>query len=605
MNKKSGLLISLGWTVVILLLMLLDPAPLRMVEDKLLDYRFKLRGKVDAPENVVIADIDEKSLYEFGRWPWDRDVMAQLVEKLYLSGASVISFDVLFSESAEYDEVLADALWDAANVVLPIYFDGIDENRLEARHITVPVDELLEPVMALGHINMTSDPDGTMRWSPLTIGYDDEHYLSLSLATAALYLQVPFENIDLEAEGGVRLDDDIFIPTDEARRSLINYYGPARTFKYFSIADILNGRVPEEELAGKIVLIGASAAGLFDLRVTPFSPAMPGVEKHASVIASVVEDRFLKTGPFWVGVFMILLTGALYGLIAPRFKAVGASGVACGVLLTVLFAGYYSFIRENLWLNVTYPSLNISLIFISSMAYNYGVEERRARKVKEMFSSYVSERVVEELIKNPEMARLGGERREVTVLFSDIVGFTSFSENNTPEDVVLLLNEYLGEMTDIIFKWEGTLDKFIGDAIMAFWGAPMPQEDHARRAVQCAMDMVQRLEELQKKWKNEGKQVLDCGIGINTGQVVVGNTGSEGKKMDYTIIGDEVNLGARAEGLTREYGERILLTEFTVNKLESGPKTFSTGRMAAAKPIERVTVKGKEKPVEIYKIITV
>jgi adenylate cyclase len=209
--------------------------------------------------------------------------------------------------------------------------------------------------------------------------------------------------------------------------------------------------------------------------------------------------------------------------------------------------------------------------------------------------------VVNALIKNPGMTKLGGERREITVLFSDIRGFTTFSEKHTPEEVVAMLNEYLGEMTDIIFRWDGTLDKFVGDEILAFWGAPISQENHAELAVKCALNMVKRLKELQLKWESEGKTPLDSGIGINTGEVLVGNIGAEGKKMDYTVIGDHVNLGARVEGLTRKYDARILITEFTLAKIRGAIRDQSIWRLKI-EGLEKVTVKGKEKPVEIYKL---
>ena len=252
-------------------------------------------------------------------------------------------------------------------------------------------------------------------------------------------------------------------------------------------------------------------------------------------------------------------------------------------------------------MNVTYASLNTLIIFISITAYNYAVEEKHAKRMKAMFSSYVTERVVNELIKNPEMAKLGGSRREITVLFSDVRGFTSFSEKHSPEEVVTILNEYLGEMTDIVFKWEGTLDKFIGDAILAFWNAPMPQENHAELAVKCALNMVTRLKELHAKWEAAGKPSLDCGIGINTGEVIVGNIGAEGKKMDYTVIGDHVNLGSRVEGLTRKYNVHILMTEFTMHKIKDSIEMGSLWR-AEVTGIEKVAVKGKEHPVSIYEV---
>jgi len=218
-----------------------------------------------------------------------------------------------------------------------------------------------------------------------------------------------------------------------------------------------------------------------------------------------------------------------------------------------------------------------------------------------MFSSYVTERVVNELIRNPGMAKLGGERKDVTILFADVRGFTSFSESHSPEEVVPILNEYLGAMTDIILKWEGTVDKFMGDAILAFWGAPMKQENHAELAIKCSLNMLCKLKELQEKWKADGKPPLDAGIGINTGEVIVGNIGAEGRKMDYTVIGDHVNLASRVEALTRKYNANILVTEFTMQAIHEAIQSGRIGHIVAT-GIEKVIVKGKENAVGIFEI---
>ncbi|MEI6153457.1 MAG: adenylate/guanylate cyclase domain-containing protein, partial [Deltaproteobacteria bacterium] len=248
-----------------------------------------------------------------------------------------------------------------------------------------------------------------------------------------------------------------------------------------------------------------------------------------------------------------------------------------------------------------YSSANIVIIYFVINAYKYATEERYAKRIRGMFSSYVTERVVNELIKHPDLAKLGGERREVTVLFSDVRGFTTFSEKHGPEKVVAILNEYLGEMTDIIFQWDGTLDKFVGDEIVAFWGAPLPQDDHAERAAKCALHMVRRLEELQEKWTAEGREALYAGFGLNTGDVIVGNIGAEGKKMDYTVIGDNVNLGARVEGLTRKYEADIIITEFTLEKLRPVMEKDPSWKIRV-KGLDAVAVKGKLKPVYIYSV---
>jgi adenylate cyclase len=397
--------------------------------------------------------------------------------------------------------------------------------------------------------------------------------------------------------------------TDAWGRSPIHYYGPVDSFPYLSISDILEGKVQARSLRGKIVLIGATAVGIYDLRVTPFSPAMPGVEKHANMIASILENRSVRCAPLPVNLMILLLSGALFSLIIVRFKAVGASGITALYLLLIFFTGFYLFAHNGFWVNITYPSINALLILIGVMGYNYTAHEVYARKIRAMFSSYVTERVVNELIKNPHLARLGGERREVTVLFSDIRGFTTFSEKHSPEEVVAMLNEYLAAMTEVIFRWEGTLDKFVGDEIVAFWGAPMEQENHAELAIKCALNMENRLRDLQQKWSAEGKAILEAGIGINTGEVLVGNIGAEGKKMDYTVIGDHVNLGARVEALTRKYDAHILITEFTLNKIR---ELVAPGKVAPTDAdalghtqvtgLEKVAVKGKELPVEIYRV---
>ncbi len=270
-------------------------------------------------------------------------------------------------------------------------------------------------------------------------------------------------------------------------------------------------------------------------------------------------------------------------------------------MIAYVVVNQYLFSYQGLYLNFVYPFFNLVLIAGFSGSFNYLTEERRAHELKAMFSRYVSPKIVEQLIAHPEMAKLGGYRKEVTVLFSDVRDFTTFSEHRQPEEVVAHLNEYLHEMTNIIFRWDGTLDKFVGDEIMAFWGAPLDQPNHAELAVKCALNMSNRLDQLQKKWRDEGKAPLDIGIGLNTGSVLIGNIGSADKKMDFTIIGDHVNLGARVETLTRKYDSRILITEFTMAKIEHLIKEGTLWRVDM-KEIDAVTVKGKDVSVKIFSI---
>ena len=630
MEKTRGgrLKFFIGSSITILItgLMLLNLSPINALEDRLLDYRFKIRGAVKPPKDIIIAAIDEKSIDMLGRWPWDRDIMADVLKKLKGLGVRIIVFDIIFSEAEKNDTLFSKAMTDAGNVILPVFFEFDSEsdipdeefisdssfvnvknsdkfnqyNPIGAKKITTPVSELGKSAIALGYVNTFPDDDGILRWEPLVIEYNGYLYPSITLQSAVKYLKIPNKMVILEATEGIRLGET-YIPTDRFGRTLINYYGTDQTFSYFSISDILDGNIKPEDFHDKIVLIGATAVGIYDLRVTPFTAAMPGVEKHANVIASIIEKKFIKSAPKLINITILLLSGLLLSLLIVRFKAFGGSAITISFLFFISLLGYYLFAQKGIWINITYPILNIFFVFISVTIYNYVAEERYAKRIRAMFSSYVTEKIVNELIKNPDMAKLGGERREITVLFSDVMGFTSFSEKHAPEDVVAILNEYLGEMTDIVLKWEGTLDKFIGDAILTFWNAPMRQENHAELAIKCALNMVGRLKELQKKWQAEGKPILDCGIGINTGEVIVGNIGAERKKMDYTVIGDHVNLGSRVESLTRKYNTHILITEFTLSKIkdlladETIWKTEVTG-------LEKVIVKGKERPVGIYRV---
>ena len=325
----------------------------------------------------------------------------------------------------------------------------------------------------------------------------------------------------------------------------------------------MNGRIRREELKGKTVFLGTTAIATYDLKNTPFSANMPGVEENATVVENILQRNFLRKSDGYIEIIIIIITGFVTGLLLPRLSALK------GALLSfVFFSGYLAavqvlFTYANLWVNLIYPAANMMMIAVVVTVTKYFFEEKKSRQIRAMFSNYVSPKIVAELINNPEKAKLGGERKTVTILFADIIGFTSLSEQKQPEEVVEILNEYFKEMTEIIFKWDGTLDKFVGDEIMAFWGAPIDQPNHAELAVRCALNMEARLFDLQYKWKLEEKCGLDCGIGINTGEVIIGNIGAAGKKMDYTVIGDNVNLAARVEKLTRTYNAKIIVTEFT------------------------------------------
>ena len=625
-GQRAGILIALIVAATLSVLHFMNVRFLEVLEAKTLDMRFNLRGKIQPGQETVIAAIDEKSINKLGRFPWPRSVWGRVVDRLSEEGARVIVFDVFFTEpeNVESDDMLQQAIRRSGRVVLPVVFDftetgykesGFTDKQLDfmipsAYAVIKNTDAPFTPLSAkmvlptmirfstyaksLAQINMIPDGDGTLRWEMLAIEYHGDYYAPIGLQAARLYQGLEMTDLALDYAGSVQLGDTK-IPTDNYGRMLINYRGPAGTFPVYSISDILDRTAPPGAFKDKIILIGPTAIGIYDLRVTPFSNNMPGIEKHASVVDNILHRDFIHQTETNIYVLIIVFAGVL-GIALPRLGA--KSGV---VLFLALFIGYlgfvyYLFVAKGIWFNVVYPAFSLFFGYTSQTAYRFFMEERRARDIRKMFSSYVSKRIVDELIRDPSKAKLGGDRKEITVLFSDIRGFTTFSEKHEPEEVVSLLNEYLGAMTEIVFEYEGTLDKFVGDAIMALWGAPVGQPDHAERAVKCALAMIKKLKELQAKWTAEGKYAIDIGIGINTGDMVVGNMGAEGKKMDYTVIGDNVNLGARLEGLTRKYNNHIIISEYTYAKVK---------HVVEAKELDSVTVKGKEKPVVVYDLVGV
>ena len=623
-GKRAGITIALIVAFALAIMHLGNFGFFEILEQKTLDMRFLARGPIAPGPETVIAAIDEKSINKLGRFPWPRSVWGRVVDRLTEDGAKVIVFDVFFTEpeNVESDDLFQRAIMRSGRVILPVVFDfteagykesGFTDKKLEslvpsAYAVIKHADEPLSPFQAkmvlptllrfssvansLAHINMIPDADGTLRWEALAIGYQGDFYAPIGLQAAWLYRGLKKEDLALDYRGEVRLGT-MAIPTDEHGRMLINYRGPNGTFSQYSISDILDRMTPPGTFKDKIILIGATAIGIYDLRVTPFSPNMAGIEKHASVVDNILHGDFIYRTEATVTLLIFFFAIAL-GVTIPRLGAKAGAALFLSLFIGYLGAVYYLFAARGIWFNLVYPASALFFGYTSQTAYRFFTEERRARDIRKMFSSYVSKRIVDELIKDPSKAKLGGDRKEITVLFSDIRGFTSFSEKHQPEEVVSLLNEYLGAMTEIVFQYEGTLDKFVGDAIVAYWGAPVGQPDHAERACRCALAMITRLKELQAKWAAEGKYVIDIGIGINTGGMVVGNMGAPGKKMDYTVIGDNVNLGARLEGLTRQYNNHIIISEYTYAKVE---------HIVEVKELGTVTVKGKQLPVVVYDLV--
>lgn len=637
--KASRKYLVIAVTLSFVLLALLDPNFMEAWETKTVDWRFLVRGAQPAGDAVAIVMIDERSIQEGGRWPWPRETMARLLTRISAGAPRVIAFDIIFSEhetvateaSPSYPPTLSagerqfqTAIKTAGNVMLGVGLDVPADYRtdavvlpnlplrdlnnlsfsrivpgaggaVEAVGALPPLAPFAEAAAALGHVYILPDRDGVLRREFLWLSYQGDYYPPLSLQTARLYLGVAHPLMALRLGEGIRLGR-FTVPTDEYGRMLINYRGREGTFLQYAAIDVLRGAVPASVFADKAVFIGLNAIALGEMKVTPLSHGMTGVEKNANVTASIIDRTFLYRAGWMkmIDAGWILLLGSILWQGLPRLRAVGGGALAAALMTLHIVLVTLVFIRWGLWIHMVYPAGSIAVSYVSFTAFEYFVEERKARQVRAMFASYVTPRVLAEMIRNPELAQLGGTRQEMTVLFSDVRGFTSYCTQYPPQQVVGLLNEYLAAMTDVIFHWEGTLDKFVGDAIMVFWGAPLPQPDHALRAVCCALAMRKRLSELQQKWRSEGKTPFDTGIGISSGEMIVGNIGAAGKKMDYTVIGDAVNLASRVEGLTRKYPYPIIMTATTYQQVAQTTGAADLLFQAGIHEIDTVKVKGRE-----------
>jgi adenylate cyclase len=465
-----------------------------------------------------------------------------------------------------------------------------------AEGVEVNLPAITEHAAGGGYFNMVPDPDGTVRWLPMAMSYGPDIFAPLTLVTLQHYRGKPPLGITLSRYGveGVRLGREI-IPVDRFGRMFINYLGPPGVFPTYSAAQVLAGKIPQEALKDKMVLVGATAVGIFDLRVTPFSGLCPGLEIQATVLDNILRRDFIRipAQPTLTTMSIVLAIALIFGLLLPRLSAVGAIAITLLVVQVYLALNYLAFRYWGLHLEVFYPLLEVAGVYTGITLQRFLAEERERVRIKKAFQSFVAPEVVNQIIRHPEKLRLGGERRRLSILFSDIRGFTSLSEVMEPEAVVEVLHEYLDPMSEIVVKHGGTLDKYIGDAIMALYGAPLDLADHSRQACLTALEMVKTLKELDRSWVERGRPSLRIGIGINSGVVSVGNMGSN-RLFDYTAIGDNVNLASRLEGLNKYYGTEILVAGATVEDID-GDLYF--------REVDQVKVKGKSQPITIYEVM--
>ncbi len=624
------------------------------------DYRVVLTMPNTVDERIVIIDIDEKSLAEVGRWPWNRDIMAKLTNLLFDEyGVYLVGFDIVFAEEdkssglhilnqlatdelseqkefiervnklqkvLDYDQLFLDSLSnrrvvlgyyfnnssDAEGYLIsgklpqPIYsaddFSGININ-VDARKASGYGSNLARfqsDTTAAGHFNPWIDDDGIVRRIPMLHEYNGDYYESLSLSMVRALLGA---DVVIPIFGGSNETDsdyfelewleigDVKIPVDEHIQSLVPYRGEKGSFKYISASDVLNGRIKKSELQDRIILVGTSAPGLFDLRSTPVENKYPGVEVHANMIAGIIDESIKLKPTFTRGAefIQILLIGILLSFIIPCISPLLAN-LVFGIFLALMI-GFNFFIWEtaNLVLPIAPLLLMLLIMYLINMTFGFFIERRSKREISGLFGQYIPSELVDELSENPKAASMDAENREMSVLFSDVRGFTTISEGLEPAELSKLMNAILTPLTGVIHKNRGTIDKYMGDAIMAFWGAPLEDKDHARHAIQAGYDMIERLQALKHEFKERGWPEINIGVGINTGEMSVGNMGSE-FRMAYTVLGDTVNLGSRLEGLTKNYGVDIIVSETTK---EAVPDYIYM-------KLDRVKVKGKNEPVTIY-----
>ncbi|MFN0161956.1 MAG: CHASE2 domain-containing protein [Burkholderiales bacterium] len=663
-------LIRIGLGLAMLLVFLLHGAELinirilSQLDAIIYDARLRLTMPSKLDDRIVILDIDEKSLGKLGRWPWSRDKMAGLVDKLFGQyGVVMIGFDVVFAEpdissgirsleslaregalkdndqfkseveklkpTLDYDARFAKSL--AGKPVVLGYYLSSEENAEKSGTLPPAVmpagtfrgrtiewfqwkgyganlGEFQKSAMASGLFNPVVDLDGVVRRVPMLSEYDGQYYESLSLAMFRALLGSPnlepgypperflsknYSGLEwLEMKAANR---SFRIPVDKSVSTLVPYRGRGGpnggSFRYVSLADVYEGKVGAGDLKGKIALWGTTAPGLLDLRSTPVGEAYPGVEIHANLLSGMLSQNFREKPAFTIGAEVLLLGigGLTLTLLLPFLSPIRATLVALAAMILIIGFNYLVYTQLDLVLPLAAALLMTAALFTLNMAYGYFVESRSKREFTALFGQYVPPELVDEMARDPTKYSMEPTAADLTILFSDVRGFTTISESLSPGDLAAYINDYLTGMSAVISKNRGTLDKYIGDAVMAFWGAPVPDAEHARQGVLTALQMQKIATELNEKFRAKGWPALKIGIGLNSGNVRVGDMGSKVRKA-YTVMGDPVNLASRLEGRTKEYGVGILVGEATEKLVKD----------VIFKELDRIRVKGKNEPVAIY-----
>ena len=641
---------SIGALCLLVLLLLFrawDPAPIEAFRLRLFDLYQQLDPRGEGQWPVVIVDIDEASLKELGQWPWPRTVIAELVDRLGQYRAAAIGFDIVFAEPdrtslaalsrflpyltpeaartlsamPSNDEVLAAALRRHGRTVLgqAVFaasehaprppagrYPGVAEIGGDPRPFLFAYPAVLEnlPVLAeaaagRGVFSLAPEVDGIVRRVPAFVRVGDKLLPALSLETLRIATGQKSYAVHVDAAGVADVViAGVAIPTDRSGMIYVRF-GPHRGERYVSAADVIAGRADPGRLAGKLVLIGTSATGLRDLRATPIAASMPGVEVHAQLLEAVLTQDFLIRPHYVLGLELTLVVAGGLGLMI-LMPLVGARWtLALHLVLTALLmlGSWLAFERQGMLIDGSYPVVAATLIYVILAYSGFASAERQRKDVSRAFERYLSPVLVRRLARDPSRLNLGGEARDMTVMFSDIRDFTAISEtfHLEPQGLTQLINRFLTYLGDTVLEHDGTIDKYIGDSLMAFWNAPLDIEHHAAKACAAALGMVKALDRLNAELRAErgdSAVQLRIGIGINTGNCVVGNLGSN-SRLNYSVLGDPVNLASRLEGQSKTYGVSIVISEDTRRQAEG----------FAVLELDRVTVKGRARPVRIYAVL--
>lgn len=605
---------------------------LTWIENRSSDLRARaITDPSRANRDIVIIDIDNASYRsltdKLGRWPWTRRVWTELVRYLKPGNPKLIVFDILFSgKEAEVDSDFAAVIKDAGNVFLPYSFvsgrieteadiftpPAMSQVQVEgatpgeslhrdAWSLNQPNPELAAAMQSSGATLWTPDPDGMTRRLPLLIGYEGKAWATVWLG-AALRLR-PAATAHFGASDFFA--GPLHLPVDDAGRFVVHWHGDTlNSYRriplwemicsiYPTQCDASVTRHPASDFSGKVVFVGASAAGSYEVRPTPVSETAPGVFVLATALDNVLAGQAVRVAPGWIALLLILAMIALPAGAVLRWRSILAPAALTLALLAAYVAACFWLYRQDYWLPMAAPLLAAALSFSGNTGWRYITVDRELARTRGTLERYVSPQLVRLVMDKLDTIRFDGEKRILTILFSDVRGFTTLTEKSEPVELLKQLNEYLEAMTEIIFRYDGIVDKFIGDGIMAHWGAFTPERPNAQLAAQAALDMMTSLAVLNRSWVARGRPELDIGVGLNTGEVIFGNVGT-GKKMDFTAIGDGVNLASRLESANKEYHTHIILSAATLAEL---------GSRAEVRPLGSIVVKGKTVGVEIYELL--